>query len=157
MSTLQGPVVCPSVRGKKVGVHAVDGPLVKTKLQRSGIWGFQGINSRQVQFQRERFSVVEAGESRNVISRQAGDAMQVTGNADTPNDVLTARNNGAQWIGLCRIEHMFFSSDERIKAVRKMMKSVTIEQRRAALDHLLFYERLDFEGIFRAMNDTDFQ
>ncbi|PWA54954.1 Bifunctional nuclease domain-containing protein [Artemisia annua] len=49
MSTLQGPVVCPSVRGKKVGVHAVDGPLMKAKLQRSGIWGFKGINSHRVQ------------------------------------------------------------------------------------------------------------
>ncbi|GJY61562.1 hypothetical protein Tco_0462219 [Tanacetum coccineum] len=49
MSTLQGPVVCPSVCGKKVGVHAVNDPLMKAKLQRSGIWGFKRINSRRVQ------------------------------------------------------------------------------------------------------------
>ncbi|PWA37230.1 orthophosphate dikinase, plastidic [Artemisia annua] len=80
--------------------------------------------------------------------------LKVMANADTPNDALTARNNGAQGIGLCRTEHMFFASDERIKAVRKMIMAVTIEQRKAALDLLLPYQRSDFEGIFRAMDDT---
>ncbi|EEF45441.1 pyruvate, phosphate dikinase, chloroplast, putative [Ricinus communis] len=79
--------------------------------------------------------------------------IKVMANADTPEDALTARNNGAQGIGLCRTEHMFFASDERIKAVRKMIMAVTQEQRKAALDLLLPYQRSDFEGIFRAMND----
>ncbi|KAL5785363.1 hypothetical protein ACOSQ2_007755 [Xanthoceras sorbifolium] len=78
--------------------------------------------------------------------------LKVMANADTPDDALTARNNGAQGIGLCRTEHMFFASDERIKAVRKMIMAVTPEQRKAALDLLLPYQRSDFEGIFRAMD-----
>ncbi|KAI9193826.1 hypothetical protein LWI28_000497 [Acer negundo] len=78
--------------------------------------------------------------------------LKVMANADTPDDALTARNNGAQGIGLCRTEHMFFASDERIKAVRKMIMAVTSEQRKAALDLLLPYQRSDFEGIFRAMD-----
>ncbi|KAK4425792.1 Pyruvate, phosphate dikinase, chloroplastic [Sesamum alatum] len=78
--------------------------------------------------------------------------LKVMANADTPEDALTARNNGAQGIGLCRTEHMFFASDERIKAVRKMIMAITPEQRKAALDLLLPYQRADFEGIFRAMD-----
>ncbi|XP_022137930.1 pyruvate, phosphate dikinase, chloroplastic isoform X2 [Momordica charantia] len=78
--------------------------------------------------------------------------LKVMANADTPEDALTARNNGAQGIGLCRTEHMFFASDERIKAVRKMIMAATTEQRKAALDLLLPYQRSDFEGIFRAMD-----
>ncbi|GER30165.1 pyruvate phosphate dikinase family protein [Striga asiatica] len=78
--------------------------------------------------------------------------LKVMANADTPEDALTARNNGAEGIGLCRTEHMFFASDERIKAVRKMIMAVTPEQRKEALDLLLPYQRADFEGIFRAMD-----
>ncbi|KAM3323785.1 pyruvate, phosphate dikinase 2 isoform X1 [Capsicum chacoense] len=78
--------------------------------------------------------------------------IKVMANADTPEDALTARNNGAEGIGLCRTEHMFFASDERIKAVRRMIMAVTTEQRKEALDLLLPYQRSDFEGIFRAMD-----
>ncbi|KAJ6981038.1 pyruvate [Populus alba x Populus x berolinensis] len=78
--------------------------------------------------------------------------IKVMANADTPEDALRARNNGAQGIGLCRTEHMFFASDERLKAVRRMIMAVTPEQRKAALDLLLPYQRSDFEGIFRAMD-----
>ncbi|KAB2625293.1 phosphate dikinase [Pyrus ussuriensis x Pyrus communis] len=78
--------------------------------------------------------------------------LKVMANADTPEDALTARNNGAQGIGLCRTEHMFFASDDRIKAVRKMIMAATPEQRKVALDLLLPYQRSDFEGIFRAMD-----
>ncbi|KAM7467022.1 hypothetical protein LguiB_014584 [Lonicera macranthoides] len=78
--------------------------------------------------------------------------LKVMANADTPEDALAARKNGAQGIGLCRTEHMFFASDERIKAVRQMIMAVTTEQRKAALDLLLPYQRSDFEGIFRAMD-----
>ncbi|CAA3021781.1 pyruvate, phosphate dikinase, chloroplastic [Olea europaea subsp. europaea] len=78
--------------------------------------------------------------------------IKVMANADTPEDALAARNNGAQGIGLCRTEHMFFASDERIKAVRKMIMAVTPELRKEALDLLLPYQRADFEGIFRAMD-----
>ncbi|XP_055818179.1 pyruvate, phosphate dikinase, chloroplastic [Solanum dulcamara] len=78
--------------------------------------------------------------------------IKVMANADTPEDALAARNNGAEGIGLCRTEHMFFASDERIKAVRRMIMAVTLEQRKEALDSLLPYQRSDFEGIFRAMD-----
>ncbi|KAJ3676332.1 hypothetical protein LUZ60_003744 [Juncus effusus] len=78
--------------------------------------------------------------------------LKVMANADTPADALAARNNGAEGIGLCRTEHMFFASDERIKAVRQMIMAGNVEQRQKALDKLLPYQRLDFEGIFRAMD-----
>ncbi|XP_051128050.1 pyruvate, phosphate dikinase, chloroplastic-like [Andrographis paniculata] len=78
--------------------------------------------------------------------------IKVLANADSPIDAQTARKNGAEGIGLCRTEHMFFASDERIKAVRRMIMAATIEQRKAALELLLPYQRSDFEGIFRAMD-----
>ncbi|CAN6452744.1 unnamed protein product [Victoria cruziana] len=78
--------------------------------------------------------------------------LKVMANADTPDDAITARNNGAEGIGLCRTEHMFFASDERIKAVRQMIMAPTPEKRKEALDLLLPYQRSDFEGIFRAMD-----
>ncbi|GMP56690.1 hypothetical protein CsSME_00021085 [Camellia sinensis var. sinensis] len=81
--------------------------------------------------------------------------LKVMANADTPDDVLIARNNGAEGIGLCRTEHMFFASYERIKAVRKMIMAVTLEQRKTALDVLLPYQRSDFEGLFSAMDVID--
>ncbi|KAG1327809.1 Pyruvate, phosphate dikinase, chloroplastic [Cocos nucifera] len=78
--------------------------------------------------------------------------LKVMANADTPADALTARNNGAQGIGLCRTEHMFFASDERIKAMRQMIMAGNLEQRQIALDLLLPYQKSDFEGIFHAMD-----
>lgn len=78
--------------------------------------------------------------------------LKVMANADTPEDAISARNNGAQGIGLCRTEHMFFASDERIKAVRQMIMAPSVELRKVALDTLLPYQRSDFEGIFRAMD-----
>ncbi|KAK3150094.1 hypothetical protein QOZ80_3AG0227940 [Eleusine coracana subsp. coracana] len=78
--------------------------------------------------------------------------LKVMVNADTPADALTGRNNGAEGIGLCRTEHMFFSSDARIKAMRQMIMADTVEQRQKALDLLLPYQRTDFEGILRAMD-----
>lgn len=78
--------------------------------------------------------------------------IKVMANADTPEDAISARNNGAQGIGLCRTEHMFFASDERIKAVRQMIMAPSMELRKLALDKLLPYQRSDFEGIFRAMD-----
>ncbi len=71
-------------------------------------------------------------------------------NADTPNDATVARSYGAQGIGLCRTEHMFFGPD-RIKAVREMILSDEIEGRKKALSKLLPFQKGDFIGIFRAM------
>jgi len=77
--------------------------------------------------------------------------MYVRTNADTPNDALVARQFGAQGIGLCRTEHMFFEG-ERIKAVREMILSNDTVGREAALAKILPYQREDFEGIFKAMD-----
>ena len=76
--------------------------------------------------------------------------MKVRTNADTPADTQTARDFGAEGIGLCRTEHMFFD-EERIVAVRRMILSQDEEHRRQALDTLLPYQREDFKGIFRVM------
>lgn len=73
-------------------------------------------------------------------------------NADTPDDAQVARDNGAEGIGLCRTEHMFFSSEERIKTVRKMIVAQDKEARIKALEELLPFQRSDFEGLFTAMS-----
>jgi pyruvate,orthophosphate dikinase len=78
--------------------------------------------------------------------------LNVRTNADTPHDAEVARNFGAQGIGLCRTEHMFFEGD-RIKAVREMILADNEAGRRAALEKLLPYQRDDFYGIFKAMHD----
>jgi pyruvate,orthophosphate dikinase len=78
--------------------------------------------------------------------------LNVRTNADTPHDSNVARNFGAEGIGLCRTEHMFFEGD-RIKAVREMILADDEAGRRKALDKLLPYQREDFYGIFKAMHD----
>lgn len=76
--------------------------------------------------------------------------LKVRANADTPRDAAQAFKFGAEGIGLCRTEHMFFEG-ERIKVMREMIVSRTEEQRRKALDKLLPMQRSDFEGLFREM------
>jgi pyruvate,orthophosphate dikinase len=71
-------------------------------------------------------------------------------NADRPEDAEQARRFGAEGIGLCRTEHMFFG-EERIRAVREMILAETLEDRVAAVDKLLPYQRADFKGLFQAM------
>ncbi|MEG2930759.1 MAG: pyruvate, phosphate dikinase, partial [Ruthenibacterium sp.] len=78
--------------------------------------------------------------------------LKVRTNADTPKDAQQAVKFGAEGIGLCRTEHMFFEG-ERIKAMREMIVSKTEEQRRHALEKLLPMQRGDFEGIFKAMGE----
>lgn len=77
-------------------------------------------------------------------------SLEVRSNADTPTDAKQAASFGAQGIGLCRTEHMFFDSD-RIKAMREMIVSDNEEQRRTALAKLLPMQRGDFEGLYEAM------
>ncbi len=74
----------------------------------------------------------------------------VRANADTPRDAREARDHGAQGIGLCRTEHMFFEAD-RILAMREMICAVTVEGRRAALGRMLPMQRGDFAELFRVM------
>mmetsp|Transcript_16736 Transcript_16736/g.52776 ORF Transcript_16736/g.52776 Transcript_16736/m.52776 type:complete len:921 (+) Transcript_16736:845-3607(+) len=78
--------------------------------------------------------------------------MTVLANADTPADAEAARRNGAEGIGLCRTEHMFFGEEERIAAVRRMIMAVEPGPRREALEQILPFQRKDFEGIFKAMD-----
>ncbi|RYD86794.1 MAG: pyruvate, phosphate dikinase, partial [Sphingomonadales bacterium] len=76
--------------------------------------------------------------------------LKVRTNADTPADAATARKFGAEGIGLCRTEHMFFDA-ERIVAVRQMILADAESERRAALEKLLPMQRSDFEAIFKEM------
>ena len=78
--------------------------------------------------------------------------LAVRTNADNPHDAAVAVSFGAQGIGLCRTEHMFFEED-RIPAVREMIVAKTEEARRKALDKLLPMQRSDFEGIYKAMGE----
>jgi pyruvate,orthophosphate dikinase len=87
-----------------------------------------------------------------IIMKWADEAKKlgIRTNADTPHDAAVARNFGAQGIGLCRTEHMFFEGD-RIKAVREMILSDNLEGRKRALAKLLPMQREDFYGILKAM------
>ena len=76
--------------------------------------------------------------------------LKIRTNAETPQDTKIARNFGAEGIGLCRTEHMFFD-DERILSVRQMILSKHLDDRRTALDKLLPYQKGDFKEIFKIM------
>jgi pyruvate, orthophosphate dikinase len=102
------------------------------------------------------------GELRTVQPKLSGDfdtimkwadknrRLRVRTNADTPADAKKARGFGAEGIGLCRTEHMFFEED-RITAMREMILANDVDSRRKALKKLLPIQRKDFEGIFQAM------
>jgi pyruvate,orthophosphate dikinase len=77
--------------------------------------------------------------------------LEVWANADYPADALRAREYGAKGIGLCRTEHMFFEQ-ERLPVVQRMILTDKPEERKAALDELLPFQRADFEGLFTAMD-----
>ena len=79
--------------------------------------------------------------------------MKVRTNADTPRDARKARELGAEGIGLCRTEHMFFEAD-RIAAFREMICSDTVEEREAALDKIMPYQQGDFEKLYEALEGT---
>ena len=103
----------------------------------------------------EKIETVEASVSGN-FAKFMGWAdsyrqMEVRANADTPRDARKAYEFGAQGIGLCRTEHMFFAP-ERIAAIREMIVSKDVEQRKKTLEKLLPMQREDFEGLFRAMD-----
>ena len=79
--------------------------------------------------------------------------LKVRTNADTPSDAKKARELGAEGIGLCRTEHMFFEAD-RIAAFREMICSNTAEEREKALDKILPYQQSDFEALYEALEGT---
>jgi len=78
--------------------------------------------------------------------------IKVRTNADTPYDAVKARGLGAEGIGLCRTEHMFFDTEERILAIREMIIAESVDVRKKALAKLLPFQTKDFEGIFKAMD-----
>jgi len=106
---------------------------------------------------------VFAGKVPTVTAKLSGDFDTIMGwadrlrrlgvrtNADTPQDAAVARAFGAEGIGLCRTEHMFFEGN-RIDSVREMILATDLRGRERALKKLLPYQRRDFEGIFKAMN-----
>ncbi|HML75899.1 MAG TPA: pyruvate, phosphate dikinase [Anaerohalosphaeraceae bacterium] len=79
--------------------------------------------------------------------------LKVRTNADTPADATNAIKMGAEGIGLCRTEHMFFETEERRLAMQEMIVAESVEARKAALAKLLPFQQGDFEGIFTAMNN----
>ena len=96
-------------------------------------------------------SAALSGEFGELMSwADAARTMRVRANADTPLDARTARTFGAEGIGLCRTEHMFFEED-RIPIMREMILSDDVAQRQRALEKLLPFQREDFVGIFREM------
>jgi len=78
--------------------------------------------------------------------------INVRTNADTPYDAINAIKMGAEGIGLCRTEHMFFDTEERRLAIQEMIVAETVESRKSALSKLLPFQRDDFYGIFKAMD-----
>ena len=95
----------------------------------------------------------ELGEDFHLLMSWADEVrtMKVRANADTPGDAAKAREFGAEGIGLCRTEHMFFDAD-RVQAVREMILAQSSAARTSAINRLLPMQREDFEGIFRAMD-----
>ncbi len=79
-------------------------------------------------------------------------ALKVRTNADTPYDAAKAVELGAEGIGLCRTEHMFFDTEERRLAIQEMIVADSLEARKKALAKLLPFQQADFEGIFKAMD-----
>ena len=129
------------------GVMKVDGNVVKE----GDYMSIDGVTGNVYLGKLPTVDAEVAGEFATVMSwadefRDLG----VRTNADTPHDAETAVKFGAEGIGLCRTEHMFFDP-ERIPAVREMIVATTTEQRKKALAKLLPMQRGDFEGIFRAM------
>ncbi|NTV28627.1 MAG: pyruvate, phosphate dikinase [Candidatus Omnitrophica bacterium] len=96
----------------------------------------------------------ELPEAYNTILKWADDirTINVRTNADTPYDAANAIKMGAEGIGLCRTEHMFFDTEERRLAIQEMIVAETVEARKKALARLLPIQREDFYGIFKAMD-----
>ncbi len=93
-------------------------------------------------------------EAYNTIMKWADEVrkIKVRTNADTPYDAKHAVELGAEGIGLCRTEHMFFDTEERREAIQEMIVADTVEDRKKALAKLLPFQRADFKGIFEAMD-----
>ena len=127
---------------------------VKGRLFRTGDWiSLDGTTGRVIA---GKLNLVEASADEKDLKTIMDWAepfrkMRVRANADIPRDAIKARSFGAEGIGLCRTEHMFFAED-RIAHMRAMIMAYTEKERRAALKKLLPMQRSDFIGVFRAMD-----
>mmetsp|Transcript_79733 Transcript_79733/g.162197 ORF Transcript_79733/g.162197 Transcript_79733/m.162197 type:complete len:789 (+) Transcript_79733:1-2367(+) len=140
-------------KNKQVFVDAKDGSTINFK---EGDWvSLNGTTGEIIKGKQPVKEPEMAGDLAEFMGWvDANRRLQVWTNADTPEDAKVARANGAQGIGLTRTEHMFFSTPQRIAAVRRMIAAVELESPAAAeaLKELEQYQREDFEGIFRAMD-----
>jgi pyruvate, orthophosphate dikinase len=127
---------------------------VKGRLFRTGDWiSLDGTTGRVIA---GKLNLVEASADDKDLKTimewaEPFRKMRVRANADIPRDAIKARSFGAEGIGLCRTEHMFFAED-RIAHMRAMIMAYTEKERRAALKKLLPMQRSDFIGVFRAMD-----
>jgi pyruvate,orthophosphate dikinase len=96
----------------------------------------------------------ELPDSYNTLMKWADEVrrLKVRTNADTPYDAQNAVRLGAEGIGLCRTEHMFFDTEERRQAIQEMIVADTLDDRKKALAKLLPFQKADFTGIFKAMD-----
>ncbi|GMR03486.1 MAG: pyruvate, phosphate dikinase [Thermodesulfovibrionia bacterium] len=143
-----------------VGCSALHIDLLKKELHVNGKMLREGqwitLNGTKGRVYKDKLSLLQADPEHNpwykTLMRWADQfrRLRVRANADAPDDSAVARNFGAEGIGLCRTEHMFFAPD-RIKAVREMILSENIEGRKKALSKLLPIQKGDFIGIFKAM------
>lgn len=119
-----------------------------------GDWiSIDGTRGLVMEGQREMFPPVLSEEYETFMRWVAAfESMDVRANAETPEDAELARNLGAKGIGLARTEHMFFI-DDRVTAVRRMIVAENEDERREAILKLLPYQKEDFKGIFRTMNE----
>ncbi len=137
----------------EISVHANEGYFLAggTKIQAGDIVTLDGSTGEVMLGEIPTLTPNLSGDFATLMS-WADDArtLAVRTNADTPDDARTARHFGAEGIGLCRTEHMFFD-EGRIAPIRQMILSETTAQRKKALEQLLPMQRADFAGIFRAM------
>jgi pyruvate,orthophosphate dikinase len=133
--------------GDYISIDGTTGEVIKGKLETKPSEVIQVLISQTMQ--PKESSVYQTYSS---LMKWADEirTMNVRTNADQPDQARNAIAFGAEGIGLCRTEHMFFGGD-RITSVRKMIVSDTVEERKAALAELLPSQREDFEGIFEAM------
>jgi pyruvate,orthophosphate dikinase len=137
----------PIKEGDFISIDGTTGEVIKGKLETRPSEVIQVLISKSMQ---AKESAVYNTYSSLLKWADEIRKLRVRTNADQPDQASNAIAFGAEGIGLCRTEHMFFGGD-RITSVRKMIVSDTVEERKAALAELLPLQREDFEGIFEAM------
>ena len=144
------PCVCGA---SEIGVHAKEGHFIAggRKIKEGDLITLDGSTGEVMLGEVPTLKPSLSGDFARLMGwADEARTLAVRTNADTPEDAAVARHFGAEGIGLCRTEHMFFD-EGRIQAIREMILSETTSQRKAALAKLLPMQREDFAGIFRAM------